>query len=149
MMNERLVLLATAQESMTEVDDKMAKLDISQLTIEKSAFDAMNVSDHILNMSRECKGLVAKMQEYLQRCTVCPEEEAKLNIASLLEELQNKLQKIGTASSDINDISHKIEGETASQRVIKEGINHSLTHVRESVDVAVACAEFTFCECEH
>lgn len=149
MMNERLVLLATAQESMTEVDDRMAKWDNSQLTIEKSAFDAMNVSDQILNMSRDCKSLVAKMQEYLHKCTVCPEEEAKLKMASSLEELQNKLQKIGTSSSDINDISHKIEGETASQRVIKEGINNSLTHVRESVDVAVACAELMYCEYEH
>jgi hypothetical protein len=53
MTSERLLLLATAQEYMTDVADKMDKWDNSQLTVEKSAFEAMNVSDHIF--------------EYLQR----------------------------------------------------------------------------------
>jgi methyl-accepting chemotaxis protein len=146
MTSERLLLLATAQEYMTDVADKMDKWDNSQLTVEKSAFEAMNVSDHILNISRESKSLVVKLQEILQKSAACIDTEEKRMFAVLLEELQIKLQNISLASAEINDISHNLEGETACQREIKESVRNSFAHVRESMDVAVACVEFMLAE---
>ena len=63
LLNERLILLATTQEQMTKITDMMEQWSDSQQNTEKDAFDAMNVSDHVLNSTKEGKKLLDLLEE--------------------------------------------------------------------------------------
>jgi hypothetical protein len=142
MVNERLILLATAQECMTGVADMMDLWDKSQSIVEKSTFETMNVSDKILNLSKEGNRLIEKIQNSYRGslASLNPDETQKVNI--VLEKVQGLFDTILENASIANDISHNLENEVAIQREIEEGIRQSLSRVGESVDSAVACAEF-------
>lgn len=145
-LKERLILLATAQECMTDVTDMMDQWNSSQLNTEKSAFDSINMADHVLNMSKEGKRLIDLLQECCNEIIVGATADKYLKMTALLEEVKNLFHKINEASAAANDISHKIEGEVAFQKVIGEGIKGNLTLVSESIDSALACAEFIMAE---
>ncbi len=140
-INERLILLATAQECMMDVADMMDQWDSSQLMTEKSAFESVNVSDNILNMSKEGNRLVSLLQECCNEITVGTTADKYLKMTALLEEIKNLFQNIMEASNSSNVISHMIEGEVALQKTIEEDIKNHLTNVCESLDIAVARAE--------
>lgn len=146
MINERLILLATAQESMMDVTEMMSQWDNSQLLTEKSAFDSMNVSDAVLNMSKEGGRLVGLLEECCSEIAVGTSAEKYLKMTALLEEIRNLFHNITEASASVNDISHKIEGEVAHQKEIEENIKNHLNSVGESLDSAVACAELMMAE---
>lgn len=143
-LSERLLLLATTQEFMTTITDKMEQWSTSQLNTEKSAFDSMNMSDRVLNMSRDGKRLVELLRECCKECKVTSDSttDEYLNMTLLLDDMKNLFQLITEASAEVNDISHRIEGEVAFQKEIGEGIKNNLILVGESIDSTIACAEF-------
>lgn len=141
-MKDRLIQLATAQEFMADVADKMTRWDKSQLVMEKSAFESLNYSDEVLNLSKEGSSLVARLLECCQAVVKSPGVIEQKKMTSVLEEIHDMFNKINEASSNINEIAHKIEGEAAIQKEIEEDIKISLIEVGESVDAAAACAEF-------
>ena len=146
MVNERLILLATAQECMTDVVEVMEQWDSSQLNLEKSAFESMNITDKILNLSKEGKILVKRLQSCYGKTFAGTKAENAGKITALLEEAQGLFNKILDASMTGNEISHNMERETALQKEIEEGLKCSLCQVNGSIDSAVACAEFILAE---
>lgn len=142
-MKDRLILLATAQECMTEVADKIAKWDNSQLIMEKSAFESLNYSDDVMNYSKNGSILVGRLLECCQSLLKNPCSVEQMKMEAVLEELLNDFQRIREASTHINEIAHRIEAEAATQKEIEENIKKSLASVSESVDTAAACAELT------
>jgi hypothetical protein len=143
---ERLILLSTAQECMMDVADRMDQWDKSQLIVEKSTFETMNVSDKILNLSIEGNRLIEKIQEryLLTLASLNPDEEQKVN--AFLEEVKGLFYKIFENASKANDVSHNLETQVAVQREIEEGIKQSFCYICENVDLAVACAELVMAE---
>lgn len=146
LISERLILLATAQESMMDVSEMMSQWDSSQLLTEKNAFDSMNVSDAVLNMSKEGERLVGLLEECCSEIAVGASAEKYLKMTALLEEIWNLFHSITEASAKVNDISHKIEGEVAYQKEIEENIKNHLNSVGESLNSALACAEMMMAE---
>lgn len=146
MIEDRLILLAQAQECMADVADQMAKWDKSQLAMEKSAFTSLNVSDKILNWSREGSLLVGRLLECCRSIMTNPSPEENKKMEVVLEEIHQVFLRISQASANVNEISHKIEGEAAVQKEIEEGIKASLVMVGESLDSAIACAEMVLAE---
>lgn len=146
MINERLKLLATAQECMIEVSDIIEKWENSQLAIEKSTFDSINVSDRALNLSREGKRLVSKLLDCCQIISAHPEKTDVESIARLLKEAGILFQSIYETNKNSNEIAHNLEQEVASQREIAEHMKSSAGTISSSVNQAVACAEFLLAE---
>jgi hypothetical protein len=146
-IEDRLVLLAKAQESMTDVADIMTRWDNSQLIMEKSAFESLNVSDEVLNLSREGSLLVGRLLECCRSLMKNPSPEESRKMAAVLEEIHEVFFDISQASSNVNDISHRIEAEAESQKEMEEEIRSSLARVGESLDSAIACAELVLAEC--
>jgi hypothetical protein len=146
MISERLILLATAQDRMSDAADELDQWDKSQLSMEKSAFESMNASDQVLCMAKEGKYLVEKLQEYYRKSSENVTYEEIRKITLMLDEIQGLFVKIKEESVTVNEISHRIEGEAASQKEIRENIKKSITNIKESVDSAVACAEFMLAE---
>jgi len=146
MVNERLKLLATAQQSMREVADIMELWEDSQLVLEKSTFDSINGSDSALGLSREGKKLVTKLLEHCQRITENPNNADIDTMAVLLNEAGGLFQNIHAATKKSNEIAHNLELEVAHQREIAEHMKNSVGVIAKSVDQAVACAEFLLAE---
>lgn len=146
MIKERLVLLAQAQENMTEIIDRLSSWDNSQLSVEKSAFTSMNVSDRILNLSKEGNRLAEKLQEYCSNDKMGYEAIDTQKVASILHDVQSLFQTIWQSANEANETSHNLENEIALQREVVEEIKSSISDINETVDQAMACAEFILCE---
>ena len=146
MISEKLIQLATAQGCMTDVADMMEHWANSQLNTEKIAYESLNESDKVLNMSKEGYRLIELLQDCCKEISAGTTADKYLKMTALLEEIKNLFQNINEATSTVNDISHKIEGEVAFQKEIEEEIRSHLVHVGESLDIAVACAELTLAE---
>jgi hypothetical protein len=146
MINERLILLATAQECMNDVSDAMERWDSSQLILEKSAFESMNVTDKVLNLSKEGNQLVNRLQSSYRDILAGTKAEDVQKITVMLDEVQGLFKNILETSIAGNEISHNIEKETALQKEIEEGLKGCVNKVSESLDSAVACAEFMLAE---
>ncbi|MDD3172280.1 MAG: hypothetical protein PHF63_01200 [Herbinix sp.] len=145
-INDRLILLATAQECMADVADKMVQWDKSQLIMEKSAFDSMNVSDEVLRLSKEGSVLVDRLIESCQAMLENPNAVEHQKMSVVLEEIYKVFYNISVASTNVSMISHKIEKEAAAQKDIEEELKEVLVGVSESIDSAVACAELILAE---
>ncbi|MBP1755472.1 MAG: hypothetical protein H6Q59_1870 [Firmicutes bacterium] len=144
--DQRLVHLATAQECMFDVTKKIEQWESSQLVLEKNAFDTMNMSDTILNLSKEGTQLVEQLQEYfLIGMAEAREEEIKL-VASLLLDIQGMFDRIVDHSFCANETAHILEAEVAEQREIGEGMKDRVGMVIDNIDAAAACEEFLFAE---
>jgi uncharacterized protein YoaH (UPF0181 family) len=144
--NQRLVHLATAQESIFEVTKLIERWEQSQLVLEKNAFDTMNMSDTILNLSKEGTKLVERLQEYfLTGMADSREEDIKL-VASLLEEIQLMFDRIVDISICANETAHILENEAAKQQEIGEDMRTQFCRVVDDIDSVVACEEFLFAE---
>jgi len=146
MLNERLILLATAQECMANVADMIDQWDKSQLIVEKSTFETMNVSDTILNLSNEGNLLIEKIKECYRASLASLNAEDTQKVNTFLEQVQGLFYNIVENASKANEVSHKLEAEVAVQREIEDGIKRAYVRVIESVDSAVACAEFVLAE---
>ena len=121
-------------------------MENSQLITEKIAYESLNTSDKVMNMTKEGYRLIELLQESCKDVAVGTSAEKYLKMMALLEEIKNLFHNINGAAVVISDISHKIEGEVATQKVIEEDIKDQLVHVSESLNLAVACAEMVMTE---
>lgn len=146
LVKDKLIQLATAQEFMVGTTDKLVQWDKSQLTMEKSAFDSLNLSDEVLNLSKSGSVLVGRLLECCQELLRNPRAAEQKKVALVLEELLEIFGRIEDSSARINEISHRIESEAETQKEIEEGIKNSLGEMAETIDTAAACAEFMMSE---
>jgi methyl-accepting chemotaxis protein len=146
LLNERLQLLATAQESMIEVADIMEQWESSQLVLEKSTFDSMNISDKALHLSRAGNKLIARLQNCCNTMVGNSEPTDDACLAEILGETGNMLYKILEVAKASSEVAHKLEQEVAYQREITDHMKNSVNTINSSVNQAVACAEFLLAE---
>ena len=144
--NQRLVYLATAQESIFDVTALIEKWEHSQAVLEKNAFDAMNLSDTILNLSKEGNKLVQRLQEYFLTGMADAREEDIRFVASLLQEIQGMFDRIVDHSFCANETAHILENEIATQREIGDDMKSRVCKVIDHIDSCAACEEFLFAE---
>lgn len=138
---ERLIHLATAQEFMADAADQITKWDETQLVLEKSAFDSLNISDDVLKYSQECSALVGKLLACCQTLVKNPDAIEQKKMVVVLSEIHDIFEKINEASINLSAISHRIEGQVAVQREIEEDIKNSHVQLRECIDTAAASTE--------
>jgi uncharacterized protein YPO0396 len=146
MVKDRLILLATAQEYMIEVADKLEQWENSQLVTEKYMFESMNETDKVLNLSREGSHLIKKMKDFCSEGNIGEASDQHLKLESQLQEFQNLFKNIMTSSAAANELSHRIESEAAEQKKMEEEIRNTLSQVSGSIESAVACAEIVLAE---
>ncbi len=138
---EKIVLLATASEHMTDVADMMVQWNSSQSNTEKYAFESINESDKVLAMSKEGQRLTKLLKDY------CDEELSdsvtvhKHRQEALLEELNNLFLNISKSTQNANEILHNLEAEIALQKEIEEGMTNSLIYVTQNIDATLASTE--------
>lgn len=144
--NQRLVHLATAQESIFDMTSKIEQWEHSQVVLEKNAFDTMNMSDTILKLSKEGTNLVEQLQEYFLTGMADARDEDIKYVASLLHEIQGMFSKILDHSFCANETVHILEKEIAEQREIGENMKNQICKVTDNIDSVAACEEFLFAE---
>ncbi len=132
---QKVAQLGAAQECLVDMADRIEHWEYSQFVLEKSAFTAINTSDKILNLSMKGTSLVKDIHKEWDALTA----EA---LALRLKELQLLFEHILGQAMEANEIAHKLELEVALQREIGEDMQSKLGTVGESLDAAVACAEF-------
>ncbi len=140
MIVQKVAQLGSAQECMIDVSDRIEQWEHSRLILEKHAYTAINTSDKILNLSKEGTSLVEKLHKELR--TVLGDVSSSEKYMSILKDQQLLLDHILSQAKEANDIAHKLELEVALQREIGEEMKSKLSTVGESLDAAVACAEF-------
>ncbi len=144
--NQRLVHLATAQESIFDVTKLIEKWEQSQAILEKNAFDTMNMSDMVLNLSKEGTKIAERLQEhFLIGMTDAKEEEIKL-VASLLQEILVMFDRIVDYSVCANETAHILDNEVASQQKIGDDMKTQVCRVIDHIDSCAACEELLFAE---
>lgn len=145
-MKDNLIVLANAQEFMTEIADNMTVWDNSQLVMEKSAFESLNLSDEVLNLSKNGVDLVGRLLECCHSLVENPCAVEQSKVKAVLKELLASFDRIIESSVNINEISHSIEAQAAVQKDLEEEIKKSIAGVSESINAAAACAEFIMTE---
>lgn len=141
MMYERLILLATAQEKLIAVTDKLEQWDNSLLSMEKNAFEAINIADKVLNISKDGEKLVRLLREYCLGCSEAATSKEKLREAELLDSICKHFRDIRIALSESNELAHMVETETVTQKTLKDEMKNSLSVVEESLSSAIASTE--------
>jgi hypothetical protein len=140
MLCEKIAQLGSAQECMAGVSDRIEQWEHSQLILEKSAFTDINTSDKILNLSMKGATLIDNLHTELD--TSVSNTYSTETLEPILMEIKQLFDQILSQAKEANDIAHKLELEVALQREIGEGMKSNLLTVGESLDAAVACAEF-------
>ncbi|MDF2536983.1 MAG: hypothetical protein K0S76_4 [Herbinix sp.] len=143
---ERLKSIASAQECMMEVVCIMEQWENSQLILEKSTFDAINISDKALNLSTEGNKLILRLLDNCRKISEHPNKADVEAIATLLEEAGCLFYRILDTAKTANEIAHTLEQEVTDQREIAEVMKNSVTTISSSVNQSVACAEFLLAE---
>ncbi len=146
LLNERLVVLASAQKKMEEVADRIDQWETSQVTLEKGAFETLNVSDTIVNLSKEGNQMVRELQEYFSQAAMQLTEQDAKQTAELLKEIHNLFHTIQYNAKHTNEIIHNCDQAVAAQREIGEAAKTSINTICESVSCAVACTEMILAE---
>ncbi len=141
MIYERLIELSTAQEALIQAGELMDKLCRSQQKIEKHSYEAMNVTDTVLNLTKQGKQLVSKIRDEEGRYCGGSSEEEPCNLILLLEEINLLFNRIMEAAVTDNEILHAIEYTAADLCGTTNELNDTMSFVISSVDHAVACAE--------
>ena len=141
MIYERLIELSSAQESLILAGELMDKLCQSQQMIEKHSYEAMNMTDTVLNLARKGRQLVAAIMDGGCTYSENPCEEKKENLVHLLDEMNLLLNEIMDAAAKDNEILHSIESIASDQCGMTNELQHTISTVNHCVDHAVACAE--------
>ncbi len=144
MLCEKVAQLGAAQECMVEVADQIEQWEHSQLILEKSAFTTINTSDKILNLSMKGTTLVDNLHNEM-KASKGPNADAE-RLEPMLQEIQQLFDHILSQAKESNDIAHQLEQEVDLQREIGEGMKCRWSTVSDSVEAAVACAEFILAE---
>lgn len=143
MVYERVIELSSAQESLIQTGELMDKLCLSQQKIEKYSYEAMNLTDTVLNLTRQGKQMVKQLRDGGFDYSENPCEAGKDQLIHLLEEMNQLLCKIMESAMSDNEILHSIENTAAVQCGITEELKASIGSVGECVDHAVAGAELS------
>ncbi len=141
MVYERLIELSFAQESLIQAGELMDKLCLSQQKIEKYSYEAMNITDTVLNLTKQGKLLVNKLKDGGCEYSENPCEVGKDNLIQLLDEMNQLLSNIMASAMSDNEILHSIEYTAADQCGITEELKNSICSVDNCINHAVACAE--------
>jgi len=141
LLNERLILLATTQEQMTKITDMMEQWSDSQQNTEKDAFDAMNVSDHVLNSTKEGKKLLDLLEESVHDISSDIDSGRYFITTGFLNEIRKVFNNLTEQSVRANEISHKIEAGVACQMELVDEIKNRIEVINDAIDSTVACAE--------
>lgn len=144
MLCQKVAQLGAAQECMVDVADRIEQWEHSQLILEKSAFTAINTSDKILDRSMKGTSLLDNLHTELNTST--GKTYSKETLEPILKEIQLLFDQILSQAKEANEIAHNLELEVALQREIGEGMKYNLGTVGDSLDAAVACAEFILAE---
>lgn len=145
-LNEKLLVLANAQECMTYVADIMEQWEESQLNTEKVAYEAINLSDSVLNMSKEGSRLTLLLEECYKEMSIGTSADKYLKMTAFLEEIKSLFQNISEATEAENEICHQMEEEIANQREMQENVKSNLFQIGESLNVSVASTELILSE---
>jgi hypothetical protein len=145
-LNEKLLVLANAQERMTYVSDIMEQWDNSQFNAEKIAYESINLADSVLNMSKEGCRLSLLLEECCKEMSMGTSADKYLRMTAFLEEIKSLFQNISEATTVENEICHQMEEEIANQRELQENIKSTLSQIGESLDVSVASTELILSE---
>ncbi|MDF2512075.1 MAG: hypothetical protein K0S04_1941 [Herbinix sp.] len=145
-LNEKLLVLANAQERMTYVSDIMEQWDNSQFNAEKIAYESINLADSVLNMSKEGYRLSLLLEECCKEMSMGTSADKYLRMTAFLEEIKSLFQNISEATTVENEICHQMEEEIANQRELQENIKSTLSQIGESLDVSVASTELILSE---
>lgn len=140
-IQDSLILLASARESMVGTAEKIQEWDVTQDTIEKSAYESMNAADEVLNLSREGAQLVDQLLECCNTLMQIPGEEACQKTQIVLEELSRAFDRISKTSSAMNEVAHTIEQKVADQKEIEEDIKGSISTIEVKLNEVVANTE--------
>jgi hypothetical protein len=144
-ISEKLMILATAQNRITEVAGSLGKMDNSLIAMEKSSFELLNNSDKLVCMSKEGMLLADRLKEALISNNLETLIERDM-LVHIINEISNNLLNIYNTSIKSNNSSHEIEAEAVYQREYKEFINDSLSLIGDSINSTVACAELILAE---
>jgi hypothetical protein len=145
-INERLKLLAAAQESMIKIADFMEQWEKSQTALEKCTFDSMNISDEALNLSREGNRLILKLTDSFNLIPDHSGNKDAQAMISVLKDACNMFRSILEATRTASEIAHNLEQEVANQREIAEHMKDNVNVIEKNVNQTVACAEFLFAD---
>ena len=146
MINERILQFAVAQECMVDVAIRIDQWEQSQEILEKNAFDCMNIADTILNLSKEGTELVNQLYDCFHLGMKHIDTPEARQVAEILSNVHQLFHHVLEKAQTANDIAHNLEQEISSQRELGEGMQESVNLINESVDAAVACAEFIMAE---
>lgn len=143
--NERLVYLATAQESLFGMTDRMEQWEHSQLILEKNSFDTMNISDKILSLSEAGSGLACQLQEHYLAGMPTGSEDLR-RTAEMLHDIQNIFSQILDHSRCANETAHILEKEVAGQMELVDSMKGLVCRAMGQIDSVAACDEFLLAE---
>ena len=138
---EIIIELSSAQEALIRAGELMDKLCQSQNKIEKHSYEAMNMTDTVLNLTRQGKKLVSQFKEGGGHHCINSGDEDKCNLILLLEEINQLFGKITEAAAKDNELLHSIETVAADQCGMTQELKNTIGIVNGTVDHAVACAE--------
>ncbi len=141
MVYERLIELSSAQETLIQAGELMDKLVQSQQKIEKYSYEAMNMTDTVLNLTKQGQQLVSKLRDGGLRYTENPCEAGKDSLIQLIDAVQNLLNNIIKSAVSDNEILHSIEYTAADQCGMTEELKASISSISNCLGHAVACAE--------
>lgn len=144
-MDERLVVLASAQERIMNIGEIISQLNQSQLIAEKNAYASMIASDKVTTLSKEGNQLAEKLKNYNNDINNSDLQKEKAT-QTLLFEVQNLFRSIASEVEKINEVSHNIEMEVALQKELGDNLRSSMAQICDSVDCMVACAELMCAE---
>ena len=109
----------------------------------------MNTSDEVLILCKEGNQLVGKLLECCGSMMKNPGEEQCRKTEIVLEDLLKVFMRITQSSNTINELAHRIEMETATQKVMEDSIRDSLQSIGNSIDEVVASTELYLATCEN
>jgi hypothetical protein len=146
MINEKILQLAAAQESMVNVAISIDQWEQSQLMLEKSAFETMNTADTMLNLSKQGNIFVDELYDHVYTGMKHVDSEKAEQVRVLIGDLHKLFHQFLEKAESANETAHDLEVEVATQREIGENMQKSISSISETIDAAVACAEFILAE---
>jgi hypothetical protein len=145
-MNERLVMLAKAQQSVLEVIDNLEKWDSSQKTLESSTYGTLNAMDSLVNLITDGNDrMLGLVRHCVQAFENLPEEDMGV-LVKLVEDMERHYEAILETALRSNDDVHKLEEEVIHQSAIGDCIKNTVHEMEQSVSETVACVEFKLAE---
>lgn len=142
-MQEKIIQLGIAQQSVVETVDIMNQLDQSNNLMEKSAYESMNATDTAKNLSVEGINIINQLKSLCYDHDHNPQETDHRNINRLIEQLTTIISGIKDAATEEVTTIHIIEKEVEYHGKLTKKLKHHFDILNESIGQAAAYAEFT------